>query len=201
MVSGLLPKLGATETACPVPEKPLGREKVRSWERLAGRASSLSPLYPMGVTARWCLPGAGFARQPQNKGAEEDMARPGVPSGAQLGASQLLGTVTPLGRALGSTRLQAAPGYLEREKRNKSSDVTYEITGLWRNRDLHLSIEEEEEEEEEAIFSQLPPTPACGAGTEPTFLGLSHPEQGAGPRTPPSCFGVGAGWHQGDAGP
>lgn len=74
------------------------------------------------------------------------MARPGVPSDAQLGANQLLGTITPLGRALGSTRLQAAPGYSEREKRNKSPDVT----GLWWNRDLRLPSEEEEEEE--AIF-------------------------------------------------
>lgn len=72
------------------------------------------------------------------------MARPGVPSDAQLGANQLLGTITPLGRALGSTRLQAAPGYSEREKRNKSPDVTHEVTGLWWNRDLHLSSEEEE---------------------------------------------------------
>ena len=112
------------------------------------------------------------------------MARAGVLSDAQLGASQLLRTMTPPGRALGSARLQAAPAYLEREKRNKSPDVIHEVTGLWWNRDLHLSSEEEEEE---AVFWQLPSTPRHGAGPEPTYSGLSHLGCRAGPRTHPAA--------------
>ena len=92
--------------------------------------------------------------------------------------------MTPLGRALGSARVQADLVCSESEKRNKTPDVTHEVTVLWWNRDLHMSSEEEEAK---ATFWQLPPTPGCGAGPEPTSLGLSHSGWGASPCTHPSA--------------
>jgi len=73
----LLPKLSAIETACPVPEKPCGREKVRSQEPPASPALPGSPLHP--VTAQ----GPSVARQPHKEGAEgtrPGQACPAVPS-------------------------------------------------------------------------------------------------------------------------
>lgn len=120
----------APQTLPALPQrKPQGWAEVRSWEPPAGQALPPSPLRPVGVMVRGCLAGSRLCKAAPKRGS-------GGRHGQARRAQQCPAWTPPA---------KAAPACSGREK-NKSPDVTHEVTSLWWNWNLHQSREEEEEE-------------------------------------------------------